>query len=110
MSPGTTYNISLTSITQGGNFGNALAAWIDYNRDGDFADAGEEIYNQGATIAVGPSTGSFTVPSGINFGGSRLRVLVNEGTISGPAITPSWGEYEEYAINLMPAVTAYAWS
>ncbi|MEI2748137.1 MAG: GEVED domain-containing protein [Ferruginibacter sp.] len=111
LNPGTTYNISLTSITQGGNFGNALAAWIDYNRDGDFADAGEEIYNQGATI-LGPhtSTGSFTVPSGASYGGSRLRVLVNEGTISGPTITPSWGEYEEYAINLMPAITAYAWS
>ncbi len=118
---GTLYNFSVSSITQGGSFGNAMAIFIDYNRNGVFTDAGEQVYNQGATI-TGPhtSTGSFTVPTSAFNGLARMRVLVNEGTISGPTITPSWGEYEEYMVNIsspnagggfnVPAVTAYSWS
>jgi hypothetical protein len=115
LTAGQTYNISLTSITQGGNFGNALAAFIDYNRDGDFNDAGEQVYNQGAVI-TGPhtSTGSFTVPLTATAGVTAMRVLVNEGTISGPTQTVTWGEYEEYKINLISLVSqnpaySYVW-
>ncbi|MEO8770110.1 MAG: GEVED domain-containing protein, partial [Ferruginibacter sp.] len=111
LTPGTTYNFSATSITQGGSFGNAIAIWIDYNRNGSYADAGEAVYNQGGTIS-GPHTvtGSFTVPATASAGLARMRILVNEGTISGPAITPSWGEYEEYTVNLAPSITGVSWS
>jgi GEVED domain/PKD-like domain len=110
LNPNGTYNLSVSSITQGGSFGNAMAVFIDYNRNGVFTDAGEAVYNQGATIS-GPhtSTATFVVPASVAFGQTRMRVLVNEGTISGPAITPTWGEYEEYAIFLAPTFT-YAWS
>ena len=103
---GSTYNLSLTSITQGGNYGNAMAVWIDYNRNGVFTDAGEAVYNQGATI-TGPhtSTGTFLVPLTASAGTARMRVLVNEGSVTSPTQTLSWGEYEEYTVNLIIPVS-----
>ena len=103
---GSTYNLSLTSITQGGNYGNAMAVWIDYNRNGVFTDAGEAVYNQGATI-TGPhtSTGTFLVPLTASAGTARMRVLVNEGSVTSPTQTLSWGEYEEYTVNLIVPVS-----
>ncbi|MBK9792583.1 MAG: IPT/TIG domain-containing protein [Sphingobacteriales bacterium] len=39
-----------------------------------------------------------------------MRIVVNEGAVTGPTMSVSWGEYEEYLINLQPDVTAYSWS
>ncbi len=105
------YSLSVTSITQGGNFGNAMAVYIDLNRDGDFLDAGENVYNQGATI-TGPhtSTGTITIPASASPGVTRLRVGVNEGTITSPIQAFTWGEWEDYSVNLGPVVTAFSWS
>lgn len=111
LTPGETYNFSLTSITQGSNYGNRMAIWIDYNRNGVFTDAGEQAY-VATTSVTGPhtETGTFTVPATANPGITRMRVLVNEGTISSPTQSVSWGEYEEYAINLNPTITTVTWS
>jgi len=64
---GLTYNYSTTSITQGGNFGNMMTIWIDYNRDGVFDQTTEKVTVSTSTT-TGPhtETGSFTVPAGVN--------------------------------------------
>ncbi|MFM7309447.1 MAG: GEVED domain-containing protein, partial [Flavobacteriales bacterium] len=81
-------------------------AWIDFNQDGDFIDAGEQIIL--GTTAVGPHNRNafFTVPATAKNGITRMRVMVNEGAITGPTMAVSWGEFEDYALNVTNAITA----
>jgi hypothetical protein len=120
MTAGNTYGFSLTSITQGGNYFNSMAIFIDYNRDGDFADAGEAAYLPTATIQ-GPhvESGTFTVPATALNGLTRMRVVCLELLITGVASISSWGEFEDYMLNISspntgggfaPAITSAAWS
>ncbi len=74
-----------------------LNAWIDYTQDGDFDDAGEQVFTDTAVIA-GTNTLPFAVPSGV-FGGitfSRFRLSGTAG------ITPYdeviGGEVEDYRV------------
>jgi hypothetical protein len=106
---GLSYNFSASTINT--TYGNAIGIYIDYNRDGDFADAGEAVYvSASTTIGSHTETGSFTVPASVSFGYTRMRIVVNEGAVTGPTMSVTWGEYEEYLINLQPDVTAYSWS
>lgn len=108
----TTYNFSVTSITQGTtNFSNSTAIFIDLNRDGDFADAGEMVYTPGGTIS-GPHTrtGSFNIPTSlINPGLTRMRVVTLETNITSSATVSNYGEYEEYAIDLVGGISSANW-
>ena len=56
---GVTYPITI----KGGdlNFGDKVIAWIDYNNDGDFLDAGERVYYDPTTAFV--HNGSITIPT-----------------------------------------------
>ncbi|MCF8422828.1 MAG: T9SS type A sorting domain-containing protein [Bacteroidia bacterium] len=108
--PGQTYSFSASSSTSGTNYNNALAIFIDYNRNGLFTDANELVYTSPATISGAHTrAGSFTVPAGANIGLTRMRVVSNEGLINSPTQAISWGEYEEYTINLNQDITLYTW-
>ncbi|AWA28795.1 hypothetical protein HYN48_01095 [Flavobacterium magnum] len=109
---GLTYNFSMTSVQDTSPFAHSMAIYIDYNRNGSFADAGEAVYTSAATTTgAHTETGSFVVPAGVNPGTARMRIIVTEGAsgITGPTMTVGWGEYEEYAVNLVPSAT-YSWS
>ncbi|MCP4684979.1 MAG: hypothetical protein GY867_05955, partial [bacterium] len=41
-----------------------LSAWIDFNGDGDWADAGEDLFPGGQALAGGVNSLSFAVPAG----------------------------------------------
>jgi hypothetical protein len=103
MYPGSTYSFSLSSITTGTGtyYNNSMAIYIDYNRNGVFSDAGEKVY-AAASTTYGPhtETGTFTIPSSASLGLTRMRVISNEGIISSPTQSISYGEYEEYSINM----------
>jgi hypothetical protein len=105
MSAGNTYQFSLSSVTAGGNYGNSMAIFIDFNKDGDFVDAGEMVYQPTAT-QTGPHTvtGSFTIPS-TAFGTTRMRVVSMETLISSYATTSSWGEREDYTVTFTQSVS-----
>jgi hypothetical protein len=111
------YNFSLSSVQQGTRvYGNSMAIYIDYNRDGDFADAGEAVYVATSTISgTHTETGTFTIPSSAGAGVTRMRVICYEGLITGPTMTLDYGEFEEYSLritsngNLNPAY-AYSWN
>ena len=114
------YTFSMSSLTSGTFYTNSMAIFIDYNKDGDFADAGEMVYTPSATTS-GPhtATGSFTIPANALNGLTRMRVVCLEAAIASAATTSSYGEYEEYAINIVSSntmgnvvvtPTAYSWS
>ena len=100
VSVGATYSVDVTMGTCNGTYSGAIAAWIDFNSDGDFLDAGELL----GTYAGSPTTTqtfSFTVPAGASLGTTRMRVMQQEnGTATGiaPCNTFSWGSVEDYAI------------
>ena len=111
LNKGVAYTFSLSSSTSGPtNWNNALAMYIDYNRNGVFTDAGELVYTSPATIS-GPHTrtGGFTVPAFASFGLTRMRVISNEGLITSPTQFVSYGEYEEYSINIQPLTSGLTW-
>ena len=121
MTAGDSYDFSLASLTTGTAYGNRMAIFIDYNRDGDFADAGENVY-VAATLTNGAhtETGSFTIPTSAFGGLTRMRVICNEGAIATSTPTVGYGEYEDYMLDItstnngggatFTTPTAYSWS
>ena len=57
-------------------------AWVDWNYDGDFLDAGEEVYNVGGIVATTVGFG-FEIPENQLPGKYRLRIRVNNSRING---------------------------
>ncbi len=109
ISPGVSYQISATLGTCGGNYTKGAKAWIDYNNDGDFDDANEEIVYFGQTSPTATFTKSFIVPLTAASGMHRLRIVCREGAgTNGSNISPcgtySYGETEDYTVIITPLV------
>ncbi|WP_298118815.1 GEVED domain-containing protein, partial [Flavobacterium sp.] len=90
--------------------------FIDWNKDGDFADAGETYNGTGGVDgpATAPANGvvyssNITVPLTASLGLTRMRIILDEfGTATTTANgcgTFSYGETEDYLINVLPAPT-----
>jgi hypothetical protein len=101
MVAGSTYGFAISSIDVPTYYNNSLAIFIDFNKDGDFVDAGEMVFQPSATIN-GPHTrtGTFTVPSWA-FGTMRMRVVCLEALIDNYSTNSSWGEREDYTLSLI---------
>ncbi|PSV15913.1 hypothetical protein C0W44_20620, partial [Photobacterium leiognathi subsp. mandapamensis] len=73
--PGESVNVDVTLTKDPDTTLNGLQvyAWVDWNLDGDWDDAGEQIINN-ATAAEGINTAAITVPAGASLGYSYVRV------------------------------------
>jgi GEVED domain/Ig-like domain CHU_C associated/Secretion system C-terminal sorting domain len=100
------HNLVIRSTNTGTAYTNALAAWIDYNQDGDFVDANEQIVIGATTSGPHQRNVFFSVPVEAKNGITRLRVLCNEGAITGPTMSVFYGEWEDYALNIINATNA----
>lgn len=89
-------------ISAGAYTNDEIAAWVDWNNDFDFDDAGERI----AYVLV--QTGwsnvfTITVPTTALLGAHKMRCRISDGSIS--PITPcgsvQYGEVEDYTINVV---------
>jgi len=89
------------SIAVNSSIANAkLDAWVDFNRDGDWTDAGEQIFTT-QNLAAGNNAFTFAVPGGASVGTSfaRFRVSAAGGLLStGVAST---GEVEDYQVSIL---------
>ncbi|MBO3115163.1 DUF5011 domain-containing protein [Winogradskyella sp. DF17] len=93
----TQYSITITPTWTGTVYSEGYSVWIDYNRDGDFLDAGEQVFTQAPTQAT-PISGSFTVPSGAAEAATRMRVTLSYNANVGPCDSFTYGEVEDYTI------------
>lgn len=90
--------------------GGLLQGWIDWNGDGDFADAGEQIASNVADNGAGdanPATGAIAIsvtPSAFTTTAqtfARFRWSTESGL--GPSIVAADGEVEDYAVTISAA-------
>jgi hypothetical protein len=78
----------------------AYRIWIDYNRDGDFNDAGEEAFSRNLTDKVAVQ-GIFTVPFDAQSGLTRMRVQMKHAQVPfSPCETLPFGETEDYLMEI----------
>ncbi|MCK5824691.1 MAG: N-acetylmuramoyl-L-alanine amidase [Ichthyobacteriaceae bacterium] len=102
MVPGVTSSLNLNPGYAGTAYKENWKVWIDLNQDGDFADAGEEVYAI-PTVASGWVTGSLTIPAETLPGNYRMRIAMN-GSSSNYTLTPgvdfAFGEVQDYIVNV----------
>lgn len=103
------YGLNVQVGTCGGNFSNMTKVYIDFNQNGQFSDPGEEVYASSIST-VGPhnETGTVLIPLTATLGNTRMRVITVETTVIGsitPCGTYTWGETEDYFVNIAPAPT-----
>ncbi len=99
VSVGQTVTLTVTpGITSSNWSSNVVGAWIDWNRDGDFADANEEVLMK--TPGTGGGTTSVTVPNTAQSGATKLRVRYRWGSNPNPCGTSSndGDEVEDYVV------------
>ena len=90
---GTTATVSVTVSGSGGY----LNAWIDFNRDGDWSDAGEQIFTDRAVVN-GLNSLSFTVPANAIAGTSFARFRLSTQQNLAPTGQAPDGEVEDYKV------------
>jgi GEVED domain/Secretion system C-terminal sorting domain/Pregnancy-associated plasma protein-A len=105
---GTSYNFQENTIYNGGYIPQHIGIFIDANHDGDFSDAGEEIY-QSTSSAVRSGTlisGSFTIPAGTINGSTRLRIRTRyySEEVTTACGTFNSGETEDYTLTVTGGV------
>ncbi len=82
-----------------------LDAWIDFNNDGDWSDAGEKIFNS-VNLVAGTNLLNFTVPANSVAGstGARFRLSSAGGLLpTGAAVD---GEVEDYTAAVITSSTS----
>lgn len=102
---GTANTISITPFWTSTKYNEAYAVWIDYNKDGDFSDTGELVYSRTATQTT-PVSGSFTIPTTATLGATRMRVSMKYNGIPTSCEAFSYGQVEDYTVNITSASAA----
>jgi hypothetical protein len=83
--------------------GDQVSLWIDWNINGTF-DTSTEQYNLTTSDGAKTFTGTIVVPTNATTGSTRLRVrMIYTGTIS-PCGSSTYGEVEDYTVNLVPPI------
>jgi chitodextrinase len=97
---GTSNTITITPTWTSTVYSEAYRVYIDYNKDGDFVDAGESVYSRARTTTT-PVSGSFTVPTTATLGATRMRVIMRYNTTpTTPCGTFDYGQVEDYTVNI----------
>ncbi|MFK7904186.1 MAG: GEVED domain-containing protein, partial [Chitinophagales bacterium] len=108
---GKNYNVTLAPGFSDEPFEEYWRIWIDFNKDGDFNDGNELIFDSG-----NPSTstinGNLTIPNNAQEGQTSMRVAMKwiepntDASLPDPCLTFGYGEVEDYIINLIKSTVA----
>ncbi|MDG2432102.1 M4 family metallopeptidase [Flavobacterium sp.] len=102
LTKGASSTITITPTWTGTKYNEGYAVWIDYNQNGVFGDAGELVYSKTASQTT-PVSGSFTVPTSAANGPTQMRVSMKYNAIPTACETFSYGEVEDYTVNITAA-------
>ena len=78
--------------------------YIDYNNNGLFTDAGEEVYSTFSSATLSPS---ITAPTTAITGSVRMRIIVSYNSITSPCGTYNYGETEDYTLNISASTAKF---
>ncbi|HJW31142.1 MAG TPA: GEVED domain-containing protein, partial [Saprospiraceae bacterium] len=98
VSRGGTYDVTLTPGFLQYPRDEWFSVWMDYNKDGDFVDAGEQVILNGPVQSMYST--NFTIPVTVNTGVTRMRVMMSNTTISSSCGVFTYGEVEDYSIRI----------
>jgi hypothetical protein len=101
---GAVYTISITPQWTSSVYNEGYSVWIDYNKDGDFTDAGEQVWTKAASSTT-PVTGTVTIPTGATLGTTRMRVSMKYNGIPTSCEAFSYGQVEDYTVNIVSATS-----
>ncbi|MEZ4839335.1 reprolysin-like metallopeptidase [Flavobacterium sp.] len=104
LTKGSSATIIITPTWTGTTYSEGYAVFIDYNQDGDFTDAGETVWSLAATTST-PVSGNFTIPTTAATGPTRMRVSMKYNGIPTACETFSYGQVEDYTVNLIVGTT-----
>jgi hypothetical protein len=100
---GVTYKLTMERTST--NNKATRTAWIDWNADGDFNDAGEKVGEELNKSTLSWST-DITIPSTAKTGATVLRVAINQGSQTNTPCGPNkFGEFEDYRLYIRPDLT-----
>ncbi|MEA2559984.1 MAG: large repetitive protein [Acidobacteriota bacterium] len=88
-----------TQVTISSSAGGLLDAWIDFNADGDFGDAGEQVFT-GQALAAGANPLSIAVPCTAVESPTYARFRLSSAGGLTPTGAAADGEVEDYAVNV----------
>ena len=94
------------SVTIGGSaYSHRVNVYIDFNHDGDFNDPGEEIhiFQYANPSLPNTTTKNITIPLSAAIGNTVMRVVCVESSSVSCCGTYTWGETEDYIINITAA-------
>lgn len=81
-----------------------VRVYVDWNQNGSLTDAGEETiiwpYASSNTHTI---NANINVPLGATLGNTLMRVVCKETSTNGPCLVSSYGETEDYKINVLEA-------
>nr|WP_249684758.1 GEVED domain-containing protein [Flavobacterium sp. CYK-55] len=100
---GAAYTITITPSWTATTYAEGYAVFVDYNQDGDFADAGETVWTKAASTTT-PVSGSFTIPATATLGATRMRVSMKYNAVPTSCEAFSYGQVEDYTLNIQAAV------
>jgi hypothetical protein len=87
------------SITVNASTAGMLDAWIDFTRDGDWNDAGEQIFTSQPLFA-GANLFSIAIPAGVGQGNTFARFRLSSAGGLAPTGPADDGEVEDYQVTI----------
>lgn len=96
--PATLYHFHSTTNTTANN----ATVYIDFNQNGLYTDPGESFPMTKTGAFLNDFTANILIPMTATEGLTGMRVYLREGAITGPCANPTWGEIEDYIVNILP--------
>lgn len=100
--PGDSYLVSFQPAFAAKSKFEYWTAWIDYNDDGDFEDADEQVFISPRKSKT-TVTGTINIPASAN-GSTRMRIAMKRDAYAGPCENFAFGEVEDYTVSFIPPV------
>lgn len=80
-----------------------LSAWIDFNGDGDWGEAADDLFPGGTALVAGTNSLTFNVPANALLGTTPARFRCTTGGAIGFTGSASDGEVEDYEVEIVAA-------
>ncbi len=104
VSPGTSYTIYFSAGFKSTSYTEYWAIWIDYNHNGIFDDT--EKVASGSSSSSGTLSANITIPATATLGVTRMRVSMKYNSAQTACETFSYGEVEDYSVNITSGAPA----